>query len=485
MLKRGMNKIYFTNYSLELARTRIFNSLKSKEPINIFDALELSSGDYLPKSKMENGKHAVYGGGGFTTSTHKDFNVIERTLGIGRVGARCGCCFIIEPKSWVTDNALFVSNLKYDYDYSFLMHYLNHLNLNKFSNQSAQPVISQRGISKCTLPIIDIEEQKKIASILDAIVSGSEFEDTYDLKLVLNIEKNISEVQGELSLQETHLHKLRQAILQEAVHGKLMQQNAADEPADKLLQRIKAEKLKLLKAGKLKKERELPPIAKDEIPLELPKGWVWCRIGEIADIGTGGTPLTSTTEYYNGNIPWITSCATGSPYVSNAEKFITQKAVKETNCKVYPVGTLIVAMYGQGKTRGQVTELLIEAATNQACASIELIIKDKQHKEYIKYFFQKIYLEIRELAAGGAQPNLNLQKIKETFVPLPPLPEQHRIVTKVQQLLQIANQLEKHVAQSQTQAQQLLQAVLKEAFVKKDVLYGENELLTLAAEPYS
>ena len=61
---------------------------------------------------------------------------------------------------------------------------------------------------------------------------------------------------------------------------------------------------------------------------------MWCRIGEIADIGTGGTPLTSTTEYYNGNIPWITSSATGSLFVSDAEKFITVKAVKETNCKV-------------------------------------------------------------------------------------------------------------------------------------------------------
>jgi len=209
---------------------------------------------------------------------------------------------------------------------------------------------------------------------------------------------------------------------------------------------------------------------------------VWCRLENIAIVGTGATPLTTNKEYYEGNIPWITSSATGSLFVTEAEKNISEKALKETNCKVYPKGTLIVAMYGQGKTRGQITELLIEAATNQACAAIELKIKDENHKNYIKYFFQKIYLEIRELAEGGAQPNLNLQKIKDTLIPLPPLSEQHRIVAKVQQLLQMLNQLEQQVQQSQTQAQQLLQAVLKEAFSSKAKVYGENELVTMAAE---
>lgn len=116
-------------------------------------------------------------------------------------------------------------------------------------------------------------------------------------------------------------------------------------------------------------------------------------------------------------------------------------------------------MYGQGKTRGQITELQIEAATNQACAAIELIIKDENHKNYIKYFFRKIYLEIRELAEGGAQPNLNLQKIKDTLIPLPPLAEQQRVVAKVQQLQQQLSQLEAQVQQSRQYAQQLLQSI--------------------------
>ena len=90
-------------------------------------------------------------------------------------------------------------------------------------------------------------------------------------------------------------------------------------------------------------------------------------------------------------------------------------------------------MYGQGKTRGQVSELLIEATTNQACATIIPIMREMQ--PYIKLYFKKIYNEIRELAVGGAQPNLNQQKIKNYCIPIPPLNEQKRIINKVNELM--------------------------------------------------
>lgn len=83
---------------------------------------------------------------------------------------------------------------------------------------------------------------------------------------------------------------------------------------------------------------------------EIPLSWMWCRLSEISEIGTGATPLTSHTEYYdNGNIAWITSSATNYPFVNQTETFITEKALKETNYKVYPTGTLVVAMYGEEK----------------------------------------------------------------------------------------------------------------------------------------
>jgi len=304
-------------------------------------------------------------------------------------------------------------------------------------------------VLKFEVPLPSIKEQMKIVERLN------------------RFSKQYSLIGIELGQQQNHIQELRQVILREVMQGKISQNNE-NENADTLLELVYEQKRKLTEAGKLKKGKELRPISENQISFKLPIGWIWCRLNDIADVGTGGTPLTSKKEYYNGNIPWITSSATGSLFVSEAEKFITIKALKETNCKVFPIGTLIVAMYGQGKTRGQITELLIEAATNQACASIDLIIKNNAHKEYIKYFFQKIYLEIRELAAGGAQPNLNLQKIKETLIPLPPLSEQKRIVDMLSLFFQTLNKLDQQVTKSILQTQQLLHTVLLESFSEKN-----------------
>jgi type I restriction enzyme, S subunit len=272
----------------------------------------------------------------------------------------------------------------------------------------------------------------------------------------------------ELTHQQTLLDKLRQAILQEAIEGKLTaawrKENPTVEPAAQLLARIRAEKAQLVKEKKIAPQKTLSPIKADEIPFELPEGWVWVKLEEIASVGTGATPLTSEKEYYGGDINWMTSSDTGKRFVTSTTTKITHKALKETNCKIYPVGTLVIAMYGQGKTRGQITELKIETATNQACAAISLYLFDEAMNQYVKLFFQKIYDEIRELAQGGAQPNLNMGKIKSTMIPLPPLAEQKAIVAKVESLLARCEELAQQNIAAQSHAAQLMQAVLKEAF---------------------
>ena len=123
-------------------------------------------------------------------------------------------------------------------------------------------------------------------------------------------------------------------------------------------------------------------------------------------------------------------------------------------------------MYGQGKTRGQITELKIEAATNQACATISIHYFTKSFNQFVKIYFWKMYDEIRDLARGGAQPNLNMEKIKSSVIMLPPLAEQKAIVTKVEKLLALCDQLETQITDNQTHAEQLMQAVLKEAFTQ-------------------
>lgn len=278
------------------------------------------------------------------------------------------------------------------------------------------------------LALPSLAEQKRIVEKLEEI-----------LPLVDEYGKNeeiLSEMNQKLPKQ------IRQSILQYAVQGKLVEQNPQDEPASELLKRIKAEKEQLIKEGKIKKEKPLPPITQDEIPYDLPQGWQWVRLGEYTDIGTGTTPSTTNTNYYQGNIPWITSSSTGKKFIDSADKLITQEAINDYNLRIYPINTLIIALYGQGKTRGQISELLIPSAINQACAAINSINQNYLLNSYIKLVFQKQYEEIRTLAAGCAQPNLNVGKIKNTLIPIPPLAEQKRIVAKVEELLNLVNKLE-------------------------------------------
>jgi type I restriction enzyme, S subunit len=118
-------------------------------------------------------------------------------------------------------------------------------------------------------------------------------------------------------------------------------------------------------------------------------------------------------------------------------------------------------MYGQGKTRGQISELMVDAGTNQACASIQLYNKDLEHRKYIKLFFQKAYEELRSLASGGAQPNLNLGKVTNSILPIPPLAEQHRIVKKVDSIITLCDNLKSQLINKKTTQQNLATAFVE------------------------
>ena len=210
------------------------------------------------------------------------------------------------------------------------------------------------------------------------------------------------------------------------------------------------------------------------MPFEVPGNWVWCKLEDIAYIGTGATPNRLNKEYYNnGNIPWINSSSTNYTNIVEASENITEKAINETNCKIYPIGTLIVAMYGEGKTRGQVSELLIEAATNQACAAILPI--DVNTKAYLRCFFDSNYFHLRKLAEGGNQPNLSIGKISNYAIPLPPLQEQSRIVAEIREWLSLIDKIENNKESLQITIQQAKSRILDIAIHGKLVPQDPND----------
>jgi hypothetical protein len=143
---------------------------------------------------------------------------------------------------------------------------------------------------------------------------------------------------------------LRQKILDLAIHGKLVPQDPNDEPASVLLERIKAEKERLIKEGKIKRSKKSAKTSDtphyENVPFEVPEGWMWTTLGVIGTWQSGGTPSRSNKSYYGGNIPWLKTGDLNDGYITHIPEFITEEAVVNSSAKLNPVGSVLIAMYG-------------------------------------------------------------------------------------------------------------------------------------------
>lgn len=269
-----------------------------------------------------------------------------------------------------------------------------------------------------------------------------------------------------LTARPDQIKQLRQTILNLAVRGKLVPQDPADEPAEELLRQILEVRNGITRSSK--KISIEDAIVQSDNSLS---GWVSATVQDVAEVGTGSTPTSTDSSYYsNGHIPWLTSSASGLDEIISADNFVTEKAVREFRLKIYPPGSLLVALYGQGKTRGQVAKLSLSATVNQACAVITWIAGFEDLEKFMLLIFRQQYHEMRLKAEGGAQPNLNLRKIKELKIPLPPLAEQHRIVAKVDELMALCDQLEASLTNADETREKLLDALLAEALAPVETI---------------
>ena len=154
------------------------------------------------------------------------------------------------------------------------------------------------------------------------------------------------------------------------------------------------------------------------------------KLIKLCSIGSGGTPSRNHPEYYEGTIPWIKTGEILNEIIYETEEKITQEAINNSSAKVYPKGSLIMAMYGQGMTRGRTAKLGIDATTNQACAVMHEF-KEDIYPDYLWVYLMGEYNHIRPLASGNNQPNLSAEKIKNYPIIIPPLAEQIRLVKEV------------------------------------------------------
>ena len=254
------------------------------------------------------------------------------------------------------------------------------------------------------------------------------------------------------------LKKLRELILELAVRGLLAPQDPRDEPAAVLLKKIAAEKARLLKEGKIEQQKKFPPINEDEKPFELPRGWEWCRLGELGVMAQGGTPSKSVGEYWGGTIPFITGADIKEKYVSKARSFVTEKGFNSSKTQKCQKGDLlIVSRTGVGRFGIAATDL---------CISQDVTVLSPFSETNVEYSI--IFLKAATEKIKSASQGLTIQGITRGFIenlltPFPPLAEQRRIVAKVDELMALCDRLEQqqdaNIAAHQTLVRVLLAAL--------------------------
>ena len=296
-----------------------------------------------------------------------------------------------------------------------------------------------------------------------------------DINLQREIAKKINNVSNEIkALKEANeenyelISKLRQSILQDAVQGKLVPQDPDDEPASVLLEKIKEEKERLIKEKKIKKQKPLPPITEDEIPYELPKGWEWVRLINIAKVieyGTSskasnvniGVPVLRMNNIQNGKIVF-----SDLKYVSNNIKDLPRLYLKKSDLLFNRTNSYELV----GKTGVYLKE---DDVFTFASYLIRIsLFNEFIDARFINYYMNSlIYRQTQiepEITQQNGQANYNGTKLKNTIMPIPPLNEQKRIVQKVDQLMALCNELEMNIEQSKKDSELLMQSVLQEAF---------------------
>ncbi|MCV6613163.1 MAG: restriction endonuclease subunit S [Amphritea sp.] len=338
-----------------------------------------------------------------------------------------------------------------------------HLYLSQLKDQILVPLMS--GAANVALSVTKI---KGIEIPLPSIERQTEIVEQFK-----SIATEESELKDELTHQQTLLKKLRQQILQEAIEGKLTAnwraENLDVEPASELLKRIAAEKAELIKAKKIKKQKALPPISDDEKPFELPKGWEWCRVGDLTSISSGkgftkseytqeGVRLFQIANVSIGKTSWETTVYLPESYLEE-HPFLELKS-----------GDIVMALnrplLGGRLKVATLSDSDVPSILYQRVGRMDVYFHDISKWLYLYLTSTRFSRWLYDQVKGVNIPFVNQTKVYTHLMPIPSLLEQQAIATKVAALLDICDQLETQITQNQSHADALMQAVLLEAFTQ-------------------
>ena len=299
--------------------------------------------------------------------------------------------------------------------------------------------ISGTEFGKTLIPLPPLAEQQRIVKRIEDVLPALKMYDTKETAL--------RKMNGDFPDQ------LRKSILQWAVQGKLVHQDPTDEPASILLERIRAEKQQLVKEGKIKKDKHESVIFRrdnshyekrgseevcidDEIPFEIPEKWTWARLSSFGIFSSGKTPSMSNPQFWNGDIPWVTSKDMKQPVITDSEMHITELAA--STMQLYPEGTLLlVARSGILKRLLPLCVLGIDSTINQDIKAFKLYDIDLSEWLYygIKAFEPYILKEL--VKSVTTVESLKFDEFSAMLIPVPPLAEQHRIISAIKAVLSL------------------------------------------------
>lgn len=386
---------------------------------------KVAYGKGLPKGRRgEAGAYPYVGSGGVIAQTF-DCLVDGPALVIGRKGT-AGSVQRFEHGCWPSDTTFFI-RVPDELDATLLEHQLRCLQLGQYDRSTALPGLGRPDLEAARIVVPPLAEQRRIVTAIEEAFSRLDA--------------------GEIGLRtaRTLLKRMRSSVLAAAVTGRLVPQEPTDTSAADHLAEGGIEAL--------------------ELTDQLPRGWARVVLGNLARVGSGTTPSRANSAFWrDGSIPWVTSALLNEGVVRQAREYVTPAAVAETALKLWPAGSLLIAMYGEGQTRGRCAELALEATCNQACAAIVLHDSVAPFSRFVRIFLDANYEANRRLAAGGVQPNLSVGLVKSMAIPIPPIDEARRIVDEVDRQFSFLNACDRAVNLAGARSTRLRRSILKAAF---------------------
>ncbi|WP_343134524.1 restriction endonuclease subunit S [Xanthomonas sp. BRIP62409] len=295
------------------------------------------------------------------------------------------------------------------------------------------------------LRIAPLAEQKRIAQKLDALLA------------------QVDTLKARIDAIPALLKRFRQSVLESAFSGELTaewRQLHPDTKAASITDVRQAWRDHYQRSGRKFAPPNLdPPNLRDD----LPPTWQATQIGIIFDVFVGATPARDRTDFWKGSISWVSSAEVAFCRIRSTKEKITEAGYSATSTNLHPPGTVMLAMIGQGKTRGQPAILAIDACHNQNTAALR-VHDEYCVPEYLYYYLWGKYEETRRFGGGNNQQALNKKSVQSLPFPLAPLAEQTEVVRRVEQLFAYADQLEAKVAAAQQRIDALTQSLLAKAF---------------------